>query len=252
MGKNIITIDVGNTTSSVCVIDYQSKEIKHSQVYQTSGIKKATLCKDFLDLKDKFVPLDAMISSVVPDASKKIKAALKELDINASLIVPVENNDILNLDVTGKNELGSDIFCGCVESSRRFKSSITIDMGTAITLSLVKDNSFIACAIYPGVYTAFNALFANTALLDTTEVKEPSRLIGGNTIDAVRCGMLYGTLGALKEIVERYKEVAKDAKIIFTGGGSKNYVKFFDGAIYEKDLIHLGLAHIYLKRMEKK
>ena len=251
MGKNIITIDVGNSNTSIVVMDYQSKEIKYNQTYLTSGIKKATLCKDFLDIKDKFAPLEALVSSVVPDASRKIKLALKEIDIKATFITPVDYNDVLKLDVIGKYELGSDIFCGCVESSRRFKSSITIDMGTAITFALVKDNAFIACAIYPGVASAFNSLFNNTSLVDKVDIKEPSRLIGGNTTDAVRCGMLYGTIGVLKEMIARYKEVAKDAKIIFTGGAAKNYVKFFDGCIYEKDLIHLGLAHIYTKRIGK-
>ena len=252
MAKNIITIDVGNSNTGICVVDYQSKDIKYNLTIQTAGIKKATLCKDFLDLKDKYVPLAALISSVNPEATKKIKAALKEVDINTEIINPVDYSDILKLDVIGKYELGSDIFCGCVESARRFKSSITIDMGTAITFALVKDNAFIACAIYPGVRSAFNALFNDTALVNEVEIKEPSRMFGGNTVDAVRCGMLYGTLGVIKEIVARYKEVVKDAKIIFTGGASKSYIKYIDGCIYEKDLLHLGLAHIYLKRMDKR
>lgn len=252
MAKLVITIDVGNSNTSICVIDYQSKDIKYNVTFQTPTLKKAALCKDFLDIKDKFVPLAALISSVVPDATKKIKAALKEVDIEVMEITPVDYSDILKLDVIGKYELGADIFCGCVESARRFKSSITIDMGTAITFALVKDNAFVACTIYPGVRLAFKALFNGTALVNEVEIKEPSRMFGGNTVDAVRCGMLYGTIGVLKEIIARYKQIVKDAKIVFTGGASKSYVKFFDGCIYEKDLIHLGLAHIYLKRTEKR
>lgn len=251
MGRNIITIDVGNTNTSIVVIDYQSKDIKWSQKYKDDDVKKATLCKDFLNLKDKFVPLAALVSSVVPDVDKKIKAALKEVDINAMFITPTEYEDLLKLDVLGKYELGADIFCGCIESARRFRSSITIDMGTAITLTLVKDNTLLACTIYPGVTAAFNDLCSATALLNCTDIKEPERFIGGNTVDALRSGMLYGTIGALKEIIARYKSYAKDAKIVFTGGASRHYLDYFDGSIYEKDLIHLGLAYIYLKKVVK-
>ena len=251
MGKNIITIDVGNTNTSIAVIDYQSKEIKWSQKYKDDDAKKATLCKDFLNLKDKFVPLAALISSVVPDVDKRIKAALKEVDINAMFIKPTDYEDLLKLDVLGKYELGADIFCGCLESARRFRSSITIDMGTATTITLVKDSTLLACAIYPGVKTAFNDLCASTALLNYTDIKEPERFIGGNTVDALRSGMLYGTLGALKEIIARYKSYVKDAKIVFTGGASRHFIEYFDGCIYEKDLIHLGLAYIYLKKVVK-
>ena len=251
MGRNIITIDVGNTNTSIAVIDYQSKEIKWSQKYKDEDAKKATLCKDFLNLKDKFVPLVAMISSVVPEVDKRIKAALKEVDINAMFIKPTDYEDLLKLDVLGKYELGTDIFCGCVESARRFRSSITIDMGTATTITLVKDGTLLACAIYPGVKAAFSDLCEATALLNYTDIKEPERFIGGNTVDALRSGMLYGTLGALKEIIARYKSYVKDAKLVFTGGASRHYIEYFDSCIYEKDLIHLGLAYIYLKKVVK-
>ena len=251
MGRNIITIDVGNTNTSIAVIDYQSKEIKWSQKYKDEDAKKATLCKDFLNLKDKFVPLAALVSSVVPDVDKRIKAALKEVDINAMFIKPTDYEDLLKLDVLGKFELGADIFCGCVESARRFRSSITIDMGTATTITLVKDSTLLACTIYPGVKAAFNDLCASTALLNYTDIKEPERFIGGNTVDALRSGMLYGTLGALKEIIARYKSYVKDAKLVFTGGASRHYIEYFDGCIYEKDLIHLGLAYIYFKKVVK-
>ena len=251
MGRNIITIDVGDSNTSIVVIDYQNKDIKWSQKYKDDDAKKATLCKDFLNLKDKFVPLAAVISSVVPDVDKRIKAALKEVDIPCMFIKPSEHEDLLKLDVLGKYELGADIFCGCVESARRFRSSITIDMGTATTITLVKDNTLLACAIYPGTQTSFKSLCDATALLNYTDIKEPERLIGGNTEDALRTGMLYGTIGALKEIIAKYKSYVKDAKVVFSGGAGRHFFDYFDGCIYEKDLIHLGLAYIYMKKVVK-
>ena len=248
MSKYVITIDVGNTNTSALVIDSTNKEIKIRKNYKTDELKKSTLCKDFLDFNDKFVPLGALISSVVPKATKVIASSLEEDDIKYCIIDPCKYENLLKLDVIGKAELGCDIFCGCIASASICKSSITIDMGTAITLALVSDNTLLACAIYPGIEVSFNALFNDTALLSKVSVDEPKHLINGDTTDAIQTGMVYGTLGALKEMINEYKKVVSDARIIFTGGASRLFVKYFEGCIYERDLIHLGLVDIYLRR----
>lgn len=251
MSNNIITIDVGNTNVSCCVYDASLRKLQMEVSLPSKEIKKAALYKCFLDFKDKFVPKRALISSVVPDNTKKIIQALEELDIKSNVIIPNEEENILLLDVKGAKELGADIFCGCVEATRYAKSTITIDMGTAITVALVKDYRFVACAIYPGVDTSFGALFKDTALLDKVKKEQLDNLIGGDTNVAIMTGIVYGTVGALKEMISKYKEVAPDAKVVFTGGASRDYIKYFDDCIYEKHLIHLGLIDIYERKVGK-
>lgn len=248
MSKYIITIDVGNTNISVIVFDATNANILEKKKYRTEDVKKGTLYKDFLDFKDKYVVGCAYISSVVPKANKKISEALEELDIKPTFINPLDYQDIMQLDVRGKEELGSDIFCGCVESLKYAPSTITIDMGTAITIALVKDSKFYACAIFPGTYLSFSSLSNNTALLDQVKLEEPKNMFQGDTTDALQTGMIFGISGAIREIVNKYLEVASDAKVIFTGGDGIRYVKYFQNALYEANLIHLGLLDIYIRR----
>lgn len=251
MSKNIITIDVGNSNVSILVIDYNDLDIKMRKSYPTNDLKKNTLYEDILDFKDKYVPSIALISSVAPKVNKLLTNVLDSLDIKWEIANPLDYANLMCLDVKGAKELGADIFFGCIRSAKLFSCSITIDMGTAITLALVKDNHFLSCAIYPGVYTAFNSLFNNTELVNEIDLNGNVNLIGGDTTDAIRMGSVYGTVGALKEMISKYKELYPDAKIVFTGGASKNYIKYFDNCYYERDLIHFGLVEIYLKRIGK-
>lgn len=248
MNDFLLTIDVGNTNTKMAVIKLSDYGIIASKIKPNCQIKKDTFYEDFLNFKTKFSINYCMISSVVPTISEIIVDCLKKVGINYYVVEAIDNMNMLPLDVDGKTELGSDIFCGCVASLKYGKDIICIDMGTAITIALVKNGRFIAVAIYPGVETSFTSLFKNASLLQDVKIEEPKKMIGGNTTDCLQTGMIYGTVGAIKQIINEYKKYVDSSKVVFTGGASKTFIKYFENCIYEENLIHFGLVDIYKER----
>lgn len=76
--------------------------------------------------------------------------------------------------------------------------------------------------ILPGVRISLDALTARASQLSGISIEEPKRLIGRNTVDCMKSGILYGNAAAVDGIVDRIEEyLGQDVTVIATGGMSK-------------------------------
>ena len=75
---------------------------------------------------------------------------------------------------------------------------IMIDMGTATTISYISSRrSYEGGLMFPGVRLSLDALSDHTAQLPDISLQHPKSLIGKNTEDCMRSGIVYGTAGML-------------------------------------------------------
>jgi type III pantothenate kinase len=86
--------------------------------------------------------------------------------------------------------------------------AIVVGSGTATTVDLIAgDGAFEGGAILPGLELGSRSLHQYTALLPLVPVEELADptlpAIGKNTPAAIRSGLLYGQVGAVKEIIAR-------------------------------------------------
>ena len=95
-----------------------------------------------------------------------------------------------------------------------------VDFGTGTTFdALSAKGEYLGGAIAPGVQVAAEALFQRTARLPRVDLRPPSRAIGRNTMDAMRSGILFGYVGLVEGLVERFRrELGPDMRVIATGG----------------------------------
>ena len=102
------------------------------------------------------------------------------------------------------------------------------DFGTAFTTETISpEGRVLGVTIGPGIMTSVKALFENTAQLPEIRLDLPKSVLGLNTIDAIRAGVLYGFTGQITAIVgEIEKELGTKVKVIATGGFSR-YVTGF-------------------------
>ena len=127
---------------------------------------------------------------------------------------------------------------------------IIIDMGTATTASVVDANKqYIGGMIMPGVGVSLDALTARASQLSSIGIEEPKRVIGKNTIDCMKSGVLYSNAGAIDGIIDRIEEeLGEKATVIATGGLAKKIVPFCKKEIIlDEDLLLKGLRVIYEK-----
>jgi type III pantothenate kinase len=95
-----------------------------------------------------------------------------------------------------------------------------VDFGTGTTFdALSAQGDYLGGAIAPGVRVAAEALFQRTAKLPRIDLKRPQKAIGSNTVEAMRSGILWGYVGLVEGMVERFRrELGPEMRVIATGG----------------------------------
>lgn len=132
----------------------------------------------------------------------------------------------LEIDVRFPQRVGTDRLAGATAANalrRADRGAIIVDAGTAITVDLVTcDAVFRGGAILPGMHTAAWALAkATDALplispLDLGTLPEP---VGKATEEAIRSGIVWGCVGAVRELVARIADpLDAEPEVYFTGG----------------------------------
>jgi len=126
------------------------------------------------------------------------------------------------------------------------RAAVVIDLGTAITVDLVsEEGSFEGGAILPGLMTSARALHQFTDLLPLVEeLERPPSPVGKETVEAMRSGLFWGAVGAIRELIARYAETLSAPPCVIVAGGSSHVVAELlgPGALHEPHLTLVGIA----------
>ncbi len=86
-------------------------------------------------------------------------------------------------------------------------AAVVVDVGSAITVDLIDaGGAFLGGAILPGIAMSARALHEFTDLLpriDMAELAEPPPALGTATVAALRSGLFWGAVGAVRQLVEQ-------------------------------------------------
>ena len=168
----------------------------------------------------------------------------------------------IHIDVDQPESVGIDRLLTAFAARHLITTSqpiIVVDSGTATTVNLTtSDGTFRGGAILPGLRLSAHAMHDYTARLplinsdtfiddETTDVSIP--VLGRNTDEAMKAGLFWGQLGAVREIAVRLEREAKQrfgevkpAAIVLTGGGGRQLVSQLPTAVYIDGLALHGLA----------
>jgi type III pantothenate kinase len=102
-------------------------------------------------------------------------------------------------------------------------AAVVVDVGSAITVDFVSDDGvFHGGSILPGIAMSARALHTFTDLLpliDMSELMAPPPALGTSTEAAMRSGLFWGTVGAIRQlIVELAGEKIERTDVFLTGG----------------------------------
>ena len=194
---------------------------------------------------------DCIISSVVPSVSKAISRAVSLLCEIVPLTVGPGIKTGLDIKIDNPAQLGADLVVGAVGAIAEYNlPCIIIDMGTASTIFTVdKTGAFIGGAIAAGAKLTLKALCENTTQLPAIDIAAPKSVIGKNTVDCMKSGLVFGTAGMLDGIIDRIsEELGEIPTVVATGGLSKDIIKYCrNDIIYNENLLLDGLKEIYEK-----
>ncbi len=255
----ILTIDVGNTNTCLGGFDENEQLTFESRIdtdrYRMADQYAITI-SDILRLYG-FSPKDitgAIISSVVPPVTEQLKAAVEKLCGCKVLTVGPGIKTGLDIKIDEPASLGADMAAVAVGAKEHYPlPAIVIDLGTATKiLAVTKTGAFIGGIIAPGVKISIEALANRTASLPLIGINNDPPLkhvIGTNTIDCMKSGLLYGTAFMVDGMIEHFEqEIGEKCTVIATGGFSSVIKPLCQkDFILDRNLIMTGLLDIYKK-----
>ena len=109
-----------------------------------------------------------------------------------------------------------------------WRPTIVVDAGTAITVDLVSaDGAFEGGVILPGFRLTAEALAAGTNQLPLTSFTgqdQPPPVVGKHTEGAIRSGLFWGAVGAVREVIERMSVGLSEQPHVFVTGGDLRHL----------------------------
>ena len=195
----------------------------------------------------------AIISSVVPTIPNTVKAAVEKYTKVKCKVVGPGMKTGLSIKIDNPAQLGSDLVVDAVAGINEYKTPlIIVDMGTATTLSVIDTNKdYIGGMIMPGIMVSHDSLINRTSQLPRIALEQPKKVIGTNTVECIKGGLLYGNAGAIDGICQRImQELGKDCTVVATGGLAPLIVPLCRTNItLDEDLLLKGLMIIYNKNI---
>ena len=219
--------DIGNTVTKICLVDSNKKIIKKIN-FSSKNIKKLELKKEFNKLKIKNLTLEkCLFSSVVPNSFIVVKKYIKKnYKIKCFELKDLHFDKLIKIKVN-KKQIGSDRLANAIGSMNNKDNFIILDFGTATTFDVLVKNVYHGGIISPGIKLSLNTLINNASLIPSLKLKKINKVIGSNTVNAVRSGFFWGYRGLIDGILNLIKkETKKSFKIIVTGGFSYLFNKF--------------------------
>ena len=112
-----------------------------------------------------------------------------------------------------------------------------------------ESKSMIGGAIVPGVGTSLNGLIKEGALLPSVGIHAPQRVVGKNTDECMRSGIVIGTAALIDGMIDRIEEeTGFSCSLVATGGLAAEIVPSCHHKIeFRDDLMLQGLRLIYDK-----
>jgi type III pantothenate kinase len=242
----IIVGDIGNTDTKICLINFNDKIIKRT-ILNTNKISHKSLKKSLssFNIKRNIIK-KILFCSVVPKAFINIKSFFKKnYNLKCFEFKELNLNSLVNIKVNYK-QIGSDRLANAIGVMDKKNNYIILDFGTATTFDVLIKKTYHGGVIAPGLKLSLNTLINQATLIPNINLKKTTKVLGLNTISAVRSGFFWGYIGLIDNIVNLIKkETKKSFKVIITGGFSdlfKNSLK--SKVILNKDITISGLIKV--------
>lgn len=251
----VLAVDIGNTNIVFggFLEDELSFVIRISTDASRTADEYASKIRSILSLHN--VSPDqvqgAIISSVVPPLNPVMKRALSLVyDIEPIMVEPGIKTGI-NLKCDDPSSVGADLICACVASHHIYGSpALLIDMGTATKLMVMDaGGAFSGAVIIPGVLMGVRSLSQGTAQLPQINLDAPRSVIGKNTVDCMKSGVVYGNASLIDGMIDRITAELGDKLPVFaTGGLAGTIVPHCNHEItLDENLVLKGLNILYNK-----
>ena len=229
----ILAIDMGNTNIEIGCVD--DEKILFTERVSTdrrkTELEYAVLIKTILELHGvEAKRIDgAILASVVPPLTQILCTAVEKVAGMKPMTVGAGLKSGINLKMDNPGSVGADLVVDSVAALKVYGAPcIVIDMGVVVSV---------------------DSLASQTSQLPHISLEAPKKVIGKNTVDCMKSGIVFGEAAMLDGMIERFEEeLGYPCKVVATGGLSKVIVPHCrKDVILDPMLMMKGLKIIYDK-----
>lgn len=191
-----------------------------------------------------------MLGSVVPTLTPVLEAAVRALTPAPVLTVGPGVRTGFAIRVDNPAEFGADLAADVAGAIALCGAPVlALHFGSVTAVSAVDaSEAYIGGAFLPGLRQSADAM-QTAELLPGIGMAEHVPLIGKNSADCMRAGILRGAGFAVTGLTEAYRRElggAGNVSVVATGEFAPAMLPYLDKTVrYERDLTLLGLAHIF-------
>ena len=251
----VLAIDIGNT--HILLGCFEDRKILFTELLSTdryyTDLEYASLIKSALEFNvASFEDIEgAIISSVVPSVTGTIKTAVERFANVSPIVVGPGVKTGLKIRIDNPAQLGSDLVVSAVAGIKEYGvPQINIYMGTATAFSLIdSEKNYLGTSIGAGMGIAAEALSSKTSQLPNIAFETPKKVIGTNTVDSMKSGLICQNAALIDGMIERIEEeYGEECVIVATGRYSSLVTPLCKHKIIcDKELILKGLIEVYYK-----
>jgi type III pantothenate kinase len=230
----LAAVDIGNSSIRIVSIaaHHGSPLIGTTLATQPGESTEAFIARlAATSLPPQLIQVPWVVSSVAPEKTNTLRAFHRQHLPNSNWREVIWRDSPYSVRVDLPDRVGIDRIMASVGAYQRApkKSVIVIDAGTAITVDLTDvHGDFCGGAIAPGPGMQIDALARNTSQLPSValDLSVPPNVLGKNTEAAIRAGVFWGTIGTIKELLQKMVLKASSLddevpQIFITGGAGK-------------------------------
>ena len=216
----LLAIDIGN--SNITLGLFKDDRLLKRAAVATKDSQYFSLLKKYFT---KYNIEKVIVSSVVPQATKKLNQSLRRLKVKNALIlgknlvVPIKNQ------YQFPEEVGQDRLVNAFAAIKLYGCpAIVVDFGTAVTFDVIsRKKEYLGGMILPGLETSLSSLAKKTALLPKINLSAPPKnIIGKNTRASMLSGVIFGFASLTDGVIKKLKQkLGKGTLVIGTGGNIK-------------------------------
>lgn len=238
--------DIENTETKIFLVSKRNEILKRI-TFISKKINNKQLKILFKKNKIQINKIEKILfCSVVPNTFKIIKNYF-------SKITKVKCNEVKNLNLKSMikikvdyKQVGSDRITNAISLLDNKNNYIILDFGTATTFDVLIKNTYMGGIIAPGIKLSLNTLSDRATLIPKIELKRMKKVIGSNTLSAVRSGFFWGYSGLIDNMINLIKkETRKSFKVVLTGGFSDLFTSSIKSKVkHNQDITIKGLIKI--------
>ena len=249
----LLAIDIGNTTIQLGLFDGAKLgptwriATSHDRLADEYGVLLRALLRT-REIDPQTIQA-VVIASVVPALIPVFRDVASSYFGVEPMLVGSGLRTGLRITYDSPREVGADRVVDAVAALALYGPPplIVVDFGTATVFDAIdREGDYLGGAIAPGIGVAADALFERASRLSRVELHRPESAIGRNTEAAVQSGIIFGYVGLVEGIIERFKAELGGGRVIGTGGWAERIAEETKAVeVVAPDLTMEGLRLIY-------